>query len=700
MTRPSPSETPLVLLADRDRVRAERIRRPLEERGAEILEVDAPTGVLSALQAHQGAHALLLDLGMLAGATGLSLDRLQFVAPTLAVVVVARDEERAGARSAVSAGAQGYLLDSQLQPALVYRTVAHAVAQRQVEVDRDLAEGALLESRGHYQTLFDLCRDAVCVVDAHGVVLDANPAALELLGGVHGEVLGRVADTFLARAEDRERVRAALASREAVADIDVPIHGATGSDVWVALSMTPRESVLGRARESYVSFHDLSGRPAPAVVTREGFYDPLTHLPNRSLLLDRLNQLLSRHKRHNEFLFAVLFMDLDRFKDVNDRYGHGVGDDLLQEVAARLLEAVRDEDTVARIGGDEFIILLGQIDAVEDAMFIADRILDRVGRPFPVQAREIPVSCSIGIALATPNAALPEELLRQADYAMYEAKNRGRGKYQIYDRAMQAQVMRTLRLDAELRRAVAEQQFVVYYQPVVEAETGRVRSFEALVRWKHPQRGLIPSSDFIPVAEERGFVKAIGNWVLGEVCRQIREWRDEYPASKSVEISINLSTAEFLRPDLVDDVEKALRKHGVPPHRLRFELKESTLAADPALTLVTFQRLRQLGIRVSIDDFGQGSSSPWSYLSDTPVDSLKAPQASAGGQQREGRIGIERVARLAQCLGMHAVAEAVETEQELQTSRAAGSRLAQGNFFWAPLEAAAAAALLKETPRQ
>ncbi len=691
---PLPESAPLTLIVDHRKARRTKLHDLLDGQGILAVEVGSLPEARTALLADPEIRVVLLELGVSAEEGESPLDVIRAGNPDVAVVVLAKDAQEDGAMEAVRAGAEDYLLHGQVQETVLPRVLTCAVASRRAVSERTRAEGALETCEQRYRSLFDVCQEGICTVDDHGLVTEANRAAVELLGDSHEKLTGRLLETLFVRTEDREAVREAIAERKTIERVEAPVRRADGSPHWVSLSVAPCEGESGY----HVLLQDFTSRSSTGVASPSAaFYDPLTRIPNRSLLLDRLNWVVNRRDRGEGRSFAVMFVDLDGFKDVNDSFGHDVGDELLQQVAARLSDSIREEDTVARLGGDEFVVLLSQIDDGEEATIIADRILHHIGRGFHLADREVRLTCSVGITVGTHESASPEEILRQADYAMYQAKGLGPGKYQIYDRVMQARVLRTLRLDAELRRALARDEFVLHYQPVVRADSGRLHGFEALVRWRHPERGLVSPSDFIPVAEQRGFIEAIGSWVLDEVCRQLREWRDRYPESDLISISVNLSAAEFLRPDFVDDVQRAIREHQVPPELIRLELTESTLAADPAVTASAFRRLRNLGIRVSIDDFGHGFSS-WSYLDRTPVDSLKIPRPERVGNGNGGSSGkpaIKRIAQLARCLGMNAVAEGVETEEELQEHRAAGSSLAQGYLFWKPLDAAEAGALLE-----
>lgn len=687
-------QQPLTLIVDHRQARARKIRRLLEAENYQVQGAASLDGALEALEANEDIQVVLLALDLPTEEEGAPLDRIRSSRAGVAVVVVAEESRESAARKAVSAGAQGYLLESQLHAAVIRNAVRDALERSRAVAEAERAEAALVDCERRYRSLFDLCHEAICVVDAQGLIRDANRAAFELVGAPRHNLTGRLVDSLFIQREDRALVRKTVTEREMLTGGEMPVRGADGSPTPVIVSVGPRQGGPG----AYVVMQDLTrygkaGGSGPSAA----FQDPLTHIPNRGLFMDRLSYVLSRRTRRGGSTFAVLFVDLDGFKDVNDHFGHDVGDELLQQVAGRLSDSLREEDTVARLGGDEFVVLLTHIDAIEDATIIADRILHYIGQAFQLTGREVRISCSVGITVGAHEAGSPEELLRQADYAMYQAKSLGPGRYQIYDRDMQARVLQTLSLDAELRRALTRKEFVIHYQPVVHADTGVLRGFEALVRWRHPERGLVPPSDFIPVAEQRGFIEAIGSWVLHEVCRQLREWRELYPASDSIEIAVNLSAAEFLRPDFVDDVQRAMHEHEIPAASLRLELRESTLAADPTVTISAFRRLRNLGVRVSIDDFGHGFSS-WSYLERTPVDSLKIPPPDRISNRTEGNGGtptIRRITQLARCLGMSAVAQGVETEEELEACRRAGSNLAQGYLFWKPLEAAEAAALLE-----
>ena len=682
------------LVVDRDRGRSDTIRHFLEDGGLEVVERHTLRGALSVLRERAGVEAVLLDVALSKEPGFSPLDQILGMAPTLPVVLLAEDLDEDITLEAVRSGAQGYLLARHLHPTLVQRTVSHAVAIRRAQGEVQFAESMLLDSETRYRSLLDLSRDAICVVDVDGVVIQANEAAYELLGSSAKDILGRRAEDFLAAEDDRVRVRAALEERQPLRSFETTAQRSDGGTSHILLTLVPRGNPLGEFRGFYLLVWDAGA--VEGTYPKEGLYDGLTGLPNRALFLDRLNRVIARQSRHEDLLFAVLFIDLDGFKQVNDTLGHLPGDELLLQAGGRLAACVRDGDTVARMGGDEFVVLLGEIDDIEDATLIADRLIEGLGRPFRLGESEVRISCSVGITLGSEQVTLPAELLRQADHAMYQAKNRQRGTYQIYDRTMQTRVIDALRLDEEVRGALLRQELTVLYQPVVEARTGRVESFVALVGWLHPERGLIAAADFLPTAQKLGLSHAVSAWLVFEVCRQLREWRDRYPASGAAVVSVPFSAAEFLRPDFVSEVEAAVREHEIPPALLRLELTERALSLDPEATLATLARLQEQGFRVEVVDFAMGSSS-WLALEPTPVDRLRIRRSDLESDP-DGDEGsaMRRIVRIARCLEMKTETEGVDTEPQRIQVRNAGSNLARGLLFHGPLAAAEAGALLAE----
>ena len=432
-------------------------------------------------------------------------------------------------------------------------------------------------------------------------------------------------------------------------------------------------------------------------------HDGLTDLPNRALFMDRLAHALERSVR-GVGPVAVLFLDLDNFKYVNDSLGHGAGDRLLVEVAGRLRSCVRSTDTVARFGGDEFTVLLE--DAGDEAPEeVARSMAENLGAPFALGGQEVFVGASVGIALAGTPSDRPEDLIRRADLAMYAAKRKGKAKYEVFDPSMDAVAHSRLKLENDLRRALGDptREFEVYYQPKVELASDALAGFEALVRWKHPERGLVSPVEFIPVAEETGLVLPIGRRVLEESCRQAKAWQDrrrERPAgAQPLTISVNLSARQFQRQNLAQEVDRVLDRSGLPPSSLELEITETVIMDDTPSTTKALQVLKSLGVRLSIDDFGTGYSS-LSYLKHLPVDCLKIDRSFVWGlgQDPEGTAIVSAIVNLARDLGIEVVAEGVESAPQLEMLRALGCNLAQGFYFSEPLDHPNASLLLESAP--
>ena len=418
------------------------------------------------------------------------------------------------------------------------------------------------------------------------------------------------------------------------------------------------------------------------------FHDALTGLPNRSLLADHLQLAIERVKGHKDHLFAALFLDIDRFKNINDSLGHIAGDQLLVTIARRLEECLRPMDTVARLGGDEFAILLDGLDDYSDAMRVAERVQQAIMRPFNLNGHEVYTTASIGITLSTTGYNDPENILRDADTAMYRAKENGKARHELFDTAMHARAVALLQLENDLRRAIERQEFCIYYQPIIALETNTLAGFEALVRWHHPERGFVSPSEFIGVAEETGLIVDIGQWVLRESCRQMRQWQGQFPASRPLIISVNLSGKQFTQPDLIEQIKQILQETGLDAHSLKLEITESVVMENAETASTMLMQLRALGAHLSIDDFGTGYSS-LSYLHRFPVNTLKIDRSfinrmSASGENSEI---VRAIITLAFNLGMEVIAEGVETEAQLSQLKALNCDYGQGYLFSRPVDA-------------
>jgi len=420
------------------------------------------------------------------------------------------------------------------------------------------------------------------------------------------------------------------------------------------------------------------------LLTRQAFRDALTGLPNRALFMDRLSHGLTRARRRHEHV-AVLFLDLDRFKVINDTLGHTVGDQLLVEVSNRLGSALRPGDTVARLGGDEFGLLLEDVADAETAETVALRIEAELAKPLSFEGREVFVTASIGIALSSERLGTPEEVLRDADLAMYHAKSKGKARHEIFDGTMSAPALDRMDLEMDLRTAISRQEFRLHYQPILRLDTGQITGVEALIRWQHEKRGLLQPDAFIGLTEETGLIIPIGRWVLGEACRQAREWQIEFPRSPQLVMSVNLSAKQFQNPRLVEEITDALATSGLEAGCLKLEITESVVMQDAPATLAKLRELKALGIKLAIDDFGTGYSS-LGYLKRFPVDTLKIDRSFVKGLSHEGGDSaiVRAVVTVAKSLNMDVTAEGIETDQQRVELKMLGCDQGQGFLFARP----------------
>ncbi|MEP6911292.1 MAG: EAL domain-containing protein [bacterium] len=425
------------------------------------------------------------------------------------------------------------------------------------------------------------------------------------------------------------------------------------------------------------------------------FHDSLTGLPNRLMFSELLKVEIDSARHRPDYLFTVLFLDLDRFKNINDSLGHTHGDLLLVAFAQRLEGCLRPTDTLARFGGDEFAILLSSLDDPSDAIRVAERIQQELSAPFELDKNSAFTTASIGIALSSTGYDRPEDILRDADTAMYRAKENGKARYEMFDTGMHASAVSRMRLESDLRQAIEQQEFCIHYQPIIVMETGKLAGFEALVRWNHPERGLISPEEFIPAAEETGLIVPIGQWVLEHACMNIVEWQRQSPCFRMLSLSVNLSARQIAQSDMVDQVKRVLERSGLNPHCLKLEITESVVMENAEAAAAMFKQLRALGVQLSIDDFGTGYSS-LSYLHRFPVNYLKIDRSfvSRMTEANDNAEIVRTIATLARNLGLEVIAEGVETQEQYQQLKALGCEYGQGYLFSYPVDPAFVPSLL------
>ncbi len=565
------------------------------------------------------------------------------------------------------------------------------------------------DSVGDFQGFLEMLPIGTAITDGRGRLVWCNQKALDFFGVTEEEA--KLADGTDPQAlilkpdgnpmDPAERpLTKALATGQAVRDITLGLERSSdGVWVWASVSAEPRLNPDGGIRDVVVTFEDVTQKhTTEAELTIQTFRDRLTSLPNRTLFMERLTQAILRTERR-KLATAVLYLDLDRFKVVNDSLGHEAGDHLLMQVARRLRGCLRPVDTVARLGGDEFVILFEDLPSPSEALRVAERIFESLKEPFVLQSQEVFVTCSMGLVLCSLAETIPSEMVRDAEVAMYRAKAKGEGSIEIFDPSMNAQAITRFQLESELRRALEREEFVLFYQPLVSLRTGRIEGWEALIRWKHPERGLVPPFDFISLTEETGLIVPIGKWVLEEALRQASSWHERFPSDPPRLMNVNISGRQFQQRELIATVTEALETTSFPPTCLKLEITESVMMRDPQASLEAMNVFRGLNIHLVIDDFGTGYSS-LSYLKRFPVDTLKIDKSFVDGlgKDAESTAIVGAIISLAKSLGMRVTAEGIETQEQLEHLRLLHCDQGQGYLFSRPLAAAQAEELLAKNP--
>ena len=696
-----------------ERVRAEQALRESEERYRTIVETIEDgyyeldtTGHLTACNS-----ALTRLLGHQTGATPAPNYRDFVDAPNAQRVAAALNEVYA------SGTAQRIVDWEILRPDGARRTVEASVApvrdasgwitgyrgiMRDV-TDRTRTEAALRESEARYALAARGANDGLWDWDMERGTIYFSPRWKEILGYASGEI-GNTPEEWTRRMhpEDAARVQADLQehlrSPSPHFENEHRVLHKDGTYRWVLARGVAVRNAAGRATRMAGSLTDVTGRKiAEERLVHDAVHYVLTGLPNRALLETLLDRSLGRLRRRPDYRFAVLFLDLDRFKVINDSLGHMAGDQFLVEVSRRLVRCIRPEDTVARLGGDEFTILLDDVDGPEDALRVAERIQAELTSPIELGGHETYTSASIGIALSDQRYHRPEEVLRDADIAMYRAKSCGRARHEVFDVDMHREALDQLKLETDLRHALDRNEFRLAFQPIVDTQSGRLAGLEALIRWHHPERGLVPPGDFIYLAEETGLINAIGEWVLWEACRQVQQWQQLLPPwADSLPVSVNLSARQFADPRLVDMVATTLAVTGLPSRALRLEITESVLMDRAETSVRLLDRLKALGVQIQVDDFGTGYSS-LGYLHKFPLDALKVDASFVSRLEAnpENREIVKTIVALAKNLRMAVVAEGVESPGQRTFLQGLGCEAMQGFLFAGPLGPAEVEELLR-----
>src|ERR1700722_4138331 len=664
-----------------------------------ILEVESVNNVAGALEriGKGGVRSIIMDIEMPEGLA--RFEGLLSAAPHFPVLILSGTETECIARQAVERGAQDYLLKNQLEEFRLKRVVRSMIELKS-------REEAAIQQQERADVILSCTGDAVLVSDVAGLVRHLNEPAEFLTGWSCREALGRslgevfqIIDAVSRQAAGDPLATAAVDRKHAPLCSNCILIQQNGLEGAIEGSAAYTHDPGGKITGSIFVFSDLiAARAKPLELSHLAQHDFLTDLPNRVLLNDRITQAIAFAARYSKEL-AVMFVDLDGFKSINDTLGHTSGDKLLQLVASRLVACVRRSDTVSRLGGDEFVVLLYQVEHAEDAAFISKKILSSLAEPFSIEHKHLDISASIGVSTYPGDGQDAETLIHKADTAMSAAKKLGRNNCQFFKAEMQARFLERQRLEGSLRHALSRNEFTLRYQPKIDLKTGEITGVEALLRWQHPTRGMIQPLQFVPIAEETGLIVPIGQWVLLQACRQARAWMDA--GLPPVRMAVNVSAAEFMAKDFLSGVRAALISTGVDPHNLELELTETVLMREAESAVRILHALKAIGVQLAVDDFGIGYSS-FSYLQRFPLDALKIDRTfineiSAAG---EGATILSAMIDIGLSLKHRVIAEGVETAGQLHFLQKKGCSEGQGYFFCHPVIAEKFAEFLESGARE
>jgi diguanylate cyclase (GGDEF)-like protein/PAS domain S-box-containing protein len=675
-----------VLLIENDREQTRAILAMFDEQGSHSFAL-AHVASLADAETYLAGHSVdivLLDLG-LSDPVGLeAVRRARAAAPRVSIVLLSNQDDEPKAIQAIHEGAQDYLIKDQIEPHKLMRALSNAV-------ERKTNEEILFDQKERAQTTLDCIADAVICTDMSGNITFFNPIASNMMGWSLKDAIGRhlteafrIVDATTRKAILDPMAKAASENLTGNLPLNCVLIHRDGHEVFIEDSVAPIHDREGKVTGAVIVFRDVSvARAQSERITHLAEHDSLTGLPNRLLFCDRVGQAISLARRHGGRA-AVLFLDLDGFKQINDSLGHAAGDEFLKSVAKRLLSCVRTPDTVSRQGGDEFILLLQDLHEPEDAAATARRVLQAVAEVHLPDHCELHVTASIGVSVYPDDGLDAETLIGNADTAMYQAKKNGRQSYRFFSRDMNVPVAEDESIEESLRRALERDELTLHYQPKVNLKTGAITGAEALSRWMHPTRGAVPPGQVIPIAEESGLILPIGAWVFGEACTQARAWADAGRHAKTM--AVNVSGAQFQSRDFLDGLFQTLSKTGLDPGLLELDVTESVLMNHPERSAFVLKTLRDRGVQVSADNFGTGNSS-LSSMQKLPLNALKIDRSIVrqittvpGGTATVGAI-ID----MGRSLDLRVIAQGVETSEDLEFLWEHDCDEAQGNFFSQPV---------------